>query len=86
MAFDKLGNILQPQPAPQPVQPAPQPPPEPTFDFTKEAEHKPKRGGLPISLIADIQKLYQQNQGQPQTRQPVQPTDVGLKGGWKGGE
>lgn len=65
--------------------PAPAPQAPPPLDFSKEAKHKPKRGGLPVKLVIAIQNVYKTPEATGTTGNP-QPASIALKPGWKGGQ
>jgi hypothetical protein len=76
--FAKLKSMIGPA---APV--APEVKPEAPVDFEKEVS-KPKKGGLPIGLIASIQKEYQREQKEIDKDMNAKPAKMGLDTGWGG--
>jgi hypothetical protein len=95
--FGKISGMVgsMPIPPPPPVltsnpvgQPSPASPPSPEAappDFSSILNHKPKRGGLSLDLIASIQKMYADEAAKNMPPQgAVQKPQVGLEPGWGG--
>ena len=88
---DSLMASLQPNQQAAPTIDNPQPAPSdnlapPEVDFSDVLNKKPNKGGLPIGLIANIQKTYQQPQQSSKDDTPAKVTpNKPLGGGWDGG-
>ncbi len=79
MAFEKLQSSLSPPPPPPAIEK-----PKPLLDFGINQQPKRKRGGMPLGVIANIQKLYQ-IPAQPANAMPAQmPSGTDLQPGWGG--
>jgi hypothetical protein len=91
MAFDKIKNMTLPAPPPQltnsvgqaPLA-SPPSPGAPPPDFSDIISKKPKRGGLPLDLIASIQKSYTDEAQKNTAPNKAQPQSMGLEPGWGG--
>jgi hypothetical protein len=91
MAFDKIKNMTLPPPPPELTNPVgqspPASPPSPEAappDFSDILAKKPKRGGLPLDLIASIQKAYTEEAQKNATPNNAKPQSMGLESGWGG--
>ena len=85
--MNRLASLIQGQPISvgQPSAAQPPPPQEVPPDFSDVIAHKPKRGGLPIALVASIQKMFAEDaQRQAQQQQNSPPQQLGLQPGWGG--
>ena len=68
-------------------QPPPGPPPSGEAappDFSKIIARKPKRGGLPLELVAAIQKTYKEDAQAKNPQTPAEPQALALDPGWGG--
>lgn len=70
-------------PAPQPVQ-APPPPPAPAPGGFFEPPKPPKRGGLPLDIVASIQNMYAKEKQAPAPPPGAQRQSLDLQPGWGG--
>ena len=95
--FDKISGMVGPMtiPPPSPAliqsnpvgQPSPASPPSPEAappDFSEILNHKPKRGGLSLDLIASIQKAYADEAQKNAPPQGAKSPQIGLEPGWGG--
>lgn len=79
MAFEKLQSSLNP-----PASPAAIEQPKPLLDFGINQQPKRKRGGMPLGVIANIQKLYQIPAQQVNAMPAQTPSGIDLQPGWGG--
>jgi hypothetical protein len=91
-AFYKIKGMMPQLPPPPPEltnpvgQPSPASPPSPEAappDFLSSLA-KPKRGGLPLDLVASIQKAYTDEAAKNANPQNAKPQQIGLEPGWGG--